>query len=217
MTDWKAVQRRLVSLGFSPGPIDGIPGRLTRGAVSRMQASRGLNRHGLVDASTLVELFGPPETSSASWMSVARSLLGTEERPGWGRSNPEILKMAERLDIDYPDDDVPWCGLFVAHCIASTLPDEALPASPLAARSWLRFGHHAKGTPAGGVAVFWRVSPDNWRGHVAFVARSNAEAVEVIGGNQGNRVSVASIPRARLLDVRWPATAEYDGPDGVLK
>ncbi len=44
-------------------------------------------------------------------------------------------------------------------------------------------------------------------GHVGFLVGETADAVILLGGNQGDRVCVAAFPRARLLDLRWPSTA----------
>ena len=47
LIDWTSVQTRLHRLGFDPGPIDGIRGRRTIGAVKRLQQSRGLVADGI--------------------------------------------------------------------------------------------------------------------------------------------------------------------------
>jgi len=43
----RALQRRLTSLGYSPGPVDGRYGPLTEGAVTRFQATHGLVADGI--------------------------------------------------------------------------------------------------------------------------------------------------------------------------
>jgi peptidoglycan hydrolase-like protein with peptidoglycan-binding domain len=48
----RVLQRRLVLAGDSPGPIDGLYGPLTRSAVMRFQASRGLAVDGIVGPQT---------------------------------------------------------------------------------------------------------------------------------------------------------------------
>jgi peptidoglycan hydrolase-like protein with peptidoglycan-binding domain len=37
----KEIQARLRSFGFNPGPVDGVPGGLTEGAITRYQQNRG--------------------------------------------------------------------------------------------------------------------------------------------------------------------------------
>ena len=52
----RVVQTRLAQAGFSPGPIDGRYGPLTRGAVVQFQASRGLEVDGVVGPQTRTAL-----------------------------------------------------------------------------------------------------------------------------------------------------------------
>ena len=58
LIDWTSVQTRLHRLGFDPGPIDGIRGRRTIGAVKRLQQSRGLVADGIVGPATVRALAG---------------------------------------------------------------------------------------------------------------------------------------------------------------
>jgi peptidoglycan hydrolase-like protein with peptidoglycan-binding domain/anti-sigma regulatory factor (Ser/Thr protein kinase) len=50
--DVRALQRRLRQLGFAPGPIDGLFGPLTEGAVQRFQGAAGLAPDGVVGPAT---------------------------------------------------------------------------------------------------------------------------------------------------------------------
>src|SRR6266702_878114 len=43
-------------LGYRPGPIDGVVGRRTKGALARYQRSEGIPVTGYLDAETLVRL-----------------------------------------------------------------------------------------------------------------------------------------------------------------
>ena len=52
----RTVQRRLIGLGYSPGPVDGRYGPLTEGAVIRFQAAHGLRVDGLAGPLTLAAL-----------------------------------------------------------------------------------------------------------------------------------------------------------------
>jgi peptidoglycan hydrolase-like protein with peptidoglycan-binding domain len=52
----RVLQRRLITAGFSPGPIDGRDGPLTQGAVVRFQAARGLQPDGIAGPHTLAAL-----------------------------------------------------------------------------------------------------------------------------------------------------------------
>ena len=207
MATVREIQQALQQAGFDPGPIDGVWGRLCVAAARRFQAANGLVADGVVGPRTLARLFAnqPAQAASAPppvWYAEALRLLGVREVTGRG-NNPVIMDWADDLDIHYAGDDVPWCGLFVAHCVGSTLPDEPLPANPLGARQWQSFGERCD--PAlGAILVFWRESRASFKGHVGFYHGEDGGALQVLGGNQGDSVSVTRIARDRLLDVRKP-------------
>lgn len=205
--DIKAVQQALLDRGFDPGPVDGIWGRRTIAAVREFQRAEGLLVDGIYGPQTAGRLFParPLGPYAAPWMAEAARLIQTREVLG-SRSNPDILDWAHDIDIPYTGDDVPWCGLFVGHCIAVTLPDEALPGGLLSARSWTSLGSAT--TPRlGAVMVFWRGEKDGWQGHVGFYAGEHGSNYLILGGNQGDSVCYAWLHRDRLLGARWPFTA----------
>jgi uncharacterized protein (TIGR02594 family) len=210
-TEIKSIQNALAQKGFDPGVIDGVWGRRTEAAVRAFQQKAGLQVDGVVGPATRAALLGagaaPPRPLSdpaLAWFIEAQRLLGVKENKAG--DNDIILDWASDLGIPYKHDDIPWCGLFVAHCVGSTLTREPLPNNPLGARNWMRFG--APTTPkAGAIMVFWRVSRDGFKGHVGFYAGEDDGAFHILGGNQSDKVSVARIARDRLLGARWPATA----------
>lgn len=109
--------------------------------------------------------------------------------------------------LDVPDS-TPWCSAFV-NGIAWEL---RLPRSKSAmARSWLKVGKpiDIRDAEVGNdVVVLWRGSPDGPSGHVGFFAGLELDAegkpdrVLILGGNQGDAVSVENFPANRLLGVR---------------
>jgi len=208
------IQKALKNAGFDPGPIDGVTGRVTLSAIKAFQESKGLVVDGIVGPKTAAALFpdGVPKAeafaipTSMAWLLEAHHLLGTQEQSGRG-SNGVIIDWAKDLELmDYTSDDIPWCGLFVAHCIGSQLPEEALPTKPLLARSWKKFGTET--TPVfGAVMVFWRESPRGSLGHVGFYWAEDVAAYHVLGGNQSDSVTFTRVAKNRLLGARWPGTA----------
>jgi uncharacterized protein (TIGR02594 family) len=214
------VQQALARKGFDPGNIDGVWGRRTENAVRAFQAKNRLSVDGIVGPVTRQKLFSSPVAYSASqdpslvWFLEAKRLIGTKEVPGL-RSSPTILDWAADLDISYPGDDIPWCGLFVAHCIGSTLSRESMPSIPLLARAWLKFG--APVSPRiGAVLVFWRGSKAASTGHVGFYAGETQNHYVVLGGNQSDSVNLVKISKDRLLGARWPATVPDLGTTTLL-
>lgn len=207
----KDIQAALAALGYRVGPIDGVWGRQTQAAIRQYQADHGLQVDGVVGPQTVASLFPAQHGSLAGlddpslvWFKEARRLIGTREKPGAG-SNPDIIDWAGDRGITYGSDDIPWCGLFVAHCIGATLPNESLPGNPLRARAWERFGFKVSPTP-GAVMVFWRKSQQSGLGHVGFYAGEDGSAYRILGGNQSDSVSLAWIAKDRLVDARWPAS-----------
>jgi uncharacterized protein (TIGR02594 family) len=203
------IQRALKVHGFDPGPLDGALGRLTLGALRAFQLSRQLPPDGMLGPRTAAALFGeraPANGFEPPWLAEARRHLGLRERAG-SAHNRTILSWLAKLGASWRDDETPWCGTFVAHCIALTVPAEPLPANPFGARNWLRFGAPLTRAAPGALLVFHRGTPGGWQGHVGFHAGEDADAFHVLGGNQDNAVSIARIGRNRLLGMRWPRTA----------
>ncbi|MER8394902.1 TIGR02594 family protein [Mesorhizobium sp. M1340] len=213
------IQQALAGLGLKPGPLDGIWGRQTSAAVRAFQTKMGLDPDGIVGPLTIAALFpGRPAESGLDqaeivWFKEARRLLGTREKPGAG-SNPDILDWATDVNVMYKGDDIPWCGLFVGHCIGSTLDREPLPTNVLGARAWATFGIKTQPT-SGAVMVFWRNSLQSGKGHVGFYAGEDAGAYRILGGNQSDSVSLAWVSKNRLVAARWPATVPAPVPNPV--
>lgn len=212
----ETIQKRLSALGYDPGPIDGVRGRRTAKAIEQFQADKGLAIDGIVGPATRQALFAgvanapAPDASEPDlpWFEEARRLMGVKEIKGKG-NNAVIMDWADDLDAAYAGDAVPWCGLFVAHCIAATLAREEIPAGFLGARSWRRFGRECEPT-RGAVLVFWRTDPvHSGNGHVGFYAGEDERSFYVLAGNQSDSVSIARIAKGRLLAARFPATALY--------
>jgi uncharacterized protein (TIGR02594 family) len=207
------IQHALKAAGFDPGPVDGVRGRRTIAAIKAFQKANALKADGIVGPKTAATLFGsqvPQEESFAiptamPWLEEAFRLMGTREQPGRG-SNEAIMGWAEELELtSYNDDDIPWCGLFTAHCVGSQLPEEALPSNPLRARNWQRLGISTS-PQLGAVMVFWRGTPNGGKGHVGFYWAEDDGAYHILGGNQSNSVTVARVSKDRLLQARWPET-----------
>jgi uncharacterized protein (TIGR02594 family) len=224
----KRIQQALKDQGFNPGGVDGIWGRKTVAAVKKFQAKQKLEVDGIVGPQTMKALLGdgptaapntptasPPANSLLPWFEEAKHLMGTKEILGPGNS-PVIMDWAEDLDIQYKGDDVPWCGLFVAHGIGATLPQEVLPGNPLGARQWEKFGEDT--TPRlGAVMVFWRKSLASGLGHVGMYVGEDDTAYQILGGNQSDKVSLTWLSKDRFRKARWPKTASSLVSGVILK
>lgn len=129
----------------------------------------------------------------------ALPLLGTREKEGPG-DNPVIMAWAKEVGVsNYSADSIPWCGLFAAVvCARASWPPVH---QPLWARNWAKFGNASPEPGLGDVLVFERGTG----GHVGFYVAEDADAFHVLGGNQGDSVSIIRIAKSRLLAARRPA------------
>ena len=149
----------------------------------------------------------PPEvpvSGEPAWLKLARQDLGIKEVPGPG-SNPRIMRYWTACDYDpHPDDSKDaWCSAASNYWMQkSGNPGTRAPN----ARSWEKWGHELKKPKLGAVAVFWRVSKTDWRGHVGLYIGPGDKpgTVKVLGGNQKDSVSIEDYSEAQLLSYRWP-------------
>jgi uncharacterized protein (TIGR02594 family) len=155
--------------------------------------------------------------SEPAWLRAARAKLGTREAPGVANS-PTIMGWAKKLGtkvlgMAYDADSVPWCGVFVAACLA----EDGIPAAPIAvrAKAWADWGKNLRADrlAPGAVLVFERPGG----GHVGFYVGEDASAYHVLGGNQGDRVSVMRLEKSRCVARRWPAGRPVLGGPAAMK
>jgi len=122
---------------------------------------------------------------------------GTKEYQG-DDDNPVILAWASELKMaGYRNDATPWCGLFLA--LVAKRSSKPLPVSPLWARDWLNWGNVSYTAKLGDVLVFSR---SGGGGHVGIYIGEDDTHYHVLGGNQGDAVSIVRVGKKRLLGVR---------------
>lgn len=150
---------------------------------------------------------------------IAQRFIGVKELPG-PMSNAHVLAML-RLDSTWVEgDDVPWCSAFANYvCWILRLPR----SKSLAARSWLKVGipiQLESASPGFDVVILRRgggieqPGPEvtDAPGHVGFFAGVESPSrsfgdpdnrrVLVLGGNQGDEISVSPFPVNRILGLR---------------
>jgi len=129
----------------------------------------------------------------------AIELFGTKEVVG-SRHNPVIIGWAKEVNLGniYKSDEIPWCGLFMAVVIKRA--DRQPVTDPLGALNWNRFGAPVEKPMLGDILTFTRKGG----GHVGIYVGEDTSAYHVLGGNQGNQVSIVRIAKSRLSQARRP-------------
>ena len=128
-------------------------------------------------------------------LKIALSQYGVTEIPGV-ENNPEIIKYFKEIGHDWVEgDELSWCSAFMGWC---ALQKDFEGSDALDARSWLKVGRKVEIEEAD-VVVFWRVSKDDWRGHVGIPIREQDDIIWTLGGNQSNQVRISAYPKDRLL------------------
>lgn len=141
-----------------------------------------------------------------AWLVRARRYVGLREVPG-KQHNPTILGWWKALGLAFRDDETPWCGSYVGGVLAEV--GITATKNPAGARNWLNFGMPLPRAAVGAVVVFWRGTKSGWSGHVGFVVGRDAKGnLMVLGGNQGDMVSIKPFGTDRVLGYRWPANAK---------
>jgi uncharacterized protein (TIGR02594 family) len=116
------------------------------------------------------------------------------------RHNSKIIGWLDKLGAWWRDDETPWCGVFVAHCVQDVgLP---YPKYYMRAKAWVDYGSLLRPDrlAPGAILVFDRAGG----GHVGFYVGEDDGHYFVLGGNQGNAVNVMKLGKGRLLASRWP-------------
>jgi len=142
----------------------------------------------------------------------ALSFYGVKEAFGDGKSNPIIVSFFKDFADWIIDDSTPWCSSFINSIMASTGYEYS---GKMSARSWLDVGEVVKDPRVGDVVVFWRGSKNSWQGHVAMFISYSADKkyINVLGGNQGDAVSISAYETSRLLGFRRPKYIRVPGSD----
>lgn len=142
--------------------------------------------------------------------SAAHRFLGQVVELSGARHSPFIQWCHELcgLGSEQPDETA-WCSSFA--CRMAWLVRAEHPGSA-AARSWLTVGHRVlleDAHPGWDVVVLQRgegpqPGPEVLKapGHVGFFAGRAPGQVLLLGGNQGDAVTIAPFPRTRVLGVR---------------
>ena len=137
------------------------------------------------------------------WLEIGLNYLGKAEIPGV-KTAPFISKALLLMKAWWKDDETPWCG--VALGAVMRLAGEQTPKAYYRARAWADWGTKLPMPAYGCVVVFER----GGAGHVGLVVGADSRGrLMVLGGNQGNAVTIAPFDPSRVLAYRWPTGSHY--------
>ncbi|SFI84550.1 TIGR02594 family protein [Albimonas pacifica] len=182
---WEVIPAQEAAPEVAPGPQSALPSEV-KGHVADLR-----------DATP-----PPVPVETTSPFKLAQAFVGMNENKD-ARVLSQFIKRASGTKLD--PAKTAWCAAFVNAILGASGGEGT---GRLNARSFLEFGTKAETPQIGDVAVFWRESPESWKGHVGFYAgkvrKNGRDYIKVLGGNQGDSVSEALYPADRLLDVRRP-------------
>ena len=147
-------------------------------------------------------LLSPELNPLPKTIQVAIREIGVAEIVGKGSSDRimrwrDVLKASGANVAGFSDDDIPWCGLFVAYvCHAS---GKEVAKDPLWAKNWAKYGTKVDKPCLGDILVYERPGGG---GHVEFYIAETEDLYIGIGGNKTNRVKISPIEKSRCIAVR---------------
>lgn len=179
-----------------------------RGAIDA--ATNGLNGLALPQEEPIEQAPTPEnlEGASLSALSVAQEKLGWSETDGVDKLTDFLKNNGQNID----PTETAWCAAFVN----ATLNEAGLNGTGLLnAKSFLSWGEEVTEPVKGDIVVLER-GTSAWQGHVGFFQGFDSDGnIMILGGNQGDAVSITSYPASRLLGYRR-ATGEplpVENPD----
>ena len=115
-----------------------------------------------------------------------------------------VVSQVSSLDLAHIPEQI--CAAFVNAVLQeSELPDNYDHPNPYMARSFLEWGEAVDSPQQGDVVVFPRGNT-GWKGHVGFyldsVVMNGNVYYRILGGNQGNSVSIDLYPAHTALGIR---------------
>lgn len=140
------------------------------------------------------------------WYRWLEAELGQRERKAPGVDNQRIEQYWTLGAIPTPvhDDETPWC----AAAVNAALVQSGYPGTRSGmARSFREGALFVPCDARLGAIVVLSSTRGPASGHVGLLAGISPTHVQLLGGNQGDAVSVATFPRERVLRTLWPASA----------
>lgn len=148
------------------------------------------------------------------WIAEARKHIGLREDTSKFKHSPTIFGWLKMLGAWWVDDETPWCGVFVAHCLQAA--GVKFPKHWYRALAYIDGGAPLSRPAYGCVAIKTRKGG----GHVCFVVGRDKKTGKLVclGGNQNNMVCYALYNESDFQAFMWygitsrPADHRYNLP-----
>ena len=194
----KAAQKAIVANGTHI-LVDGEFGPQTATAIKHSRMTPILaHMHDLEHGYT-----APKDGKLPGWVRAALGEIGVREIHG-SKHNPRVITYmnATKWGKWVHDDETPWCAGFIGWCMVQAGLPEMIPDYSLGAKSWLHAGVSAHKPVFGAIAVKSRKGG----GHVGIVVGQSrgGKWLYILGGNQGDEVSVRKYRTRLFIDFRIP-------------
>jgi uncharacterized protein (TIGR02594 family) len=184
--------------------VDGHFGLKTELAVNAFQKCKNLVVDGKVGPKTrealgLKSIVAPTPVIIAPispWTDIAIAELGVHEDSRPGKHTARIVEYHKTTTLKATDDETPWCSSFVNWVM---IQSGRRGTNNALARSWLDWGQAVTTPSTGVVVVIKKKTPGSTNAtgsssgfHVGFYLSSSATSIEILGGNQNDRVKKSS-------------------------
>ena len=138
-------------------------------------------------------------------MEVASNEIGITEILGKEKNNPRIVEYFTATSYRASNDETPWCAAFVNWCLVKSGVAGTKSAAALSFKDW---GAATKNPKVGDIAV---IDYGGGRGHVGFIfgfeVRDKKEYIQLLGGNQDDKVQISLYDRGKFTHFRTVKTA----------
>lgn len=210
MALYEVVARSGLNLRPTPATDQSPLKLLPQGAVVRGLERRGewlkadLDGDGLADGYLFAPFLEPVSgglpldvAGRRQPIDVARAELALDVRelPGPTENNPRITLYHASTSGGVAPDETAWCSSFINYCVEQS---GIAGTRSKWARSWHDdgWGRDVTAAPQEGDIVVWRrKGAGDDGGHVGFFLDADDDTIRVLGGNQGNSISMARYPR----------------------
>jgi uncharacterized protein (TIGR02594 family) len=192
-------------------PRGGVAGSIEKRARYAADIERGVGttetRAVAINPNAVTLPDGQQVTSNSTPFKIAQKYIGVNEQQHAAVISDTIRRMGGH-NID--PRQTAWCAGFVNAMLGAS---GVRGTGSLAAKSFANYGSPTTNPEQGDIVVLTRGSRDGPYGHVGFFAgwteRDGRPYVKILGGNQGNAVSVTEMDAAKIIAMRKPPVAGF--------